>query len=299
MKEIFRFEAGESENNSRLDKFIFSRVGFLSRMFLATQIAEGFCQVNGEQKPSGYKIKQDDVVEIELDVSAQTSMKPEKIPLEIQHEDEEILVVVKPAGMLVHPSRYIRSGTLLNALAFHVNQNSDLSNGEENLVNSSIIRVGLPHRLDKETSGLMLISKTDRALRILSSHFQRKLIEKTYLAVVEGIVSADSGEIHAPVGRLDDGIPRWRVLPDGKPAETHFQVIERRTDSTLLELQPITGRTNQLRVHCAHVGHPILGDVNRKGRVFSRLCLHAYKLGFFHPNGGWLEFISELPQEMK
>ncbi len=142
----------------------------------------------------------------------------------------------------------------------------------------------------------MVIAKTPRAHAILSGHFQRKLVEKRYLALVDGIVTEDSGTINAPIGRFAEE-KIWNIKENGKAAETRFRVIERRDKTTLLELEPVTGRTNQLRIHCAHTGHPIVGDPKYGGREFSRLCLHAWKLSFWHPNGNrWLEFESEIPK---
>ena len=299
-----KFQADKISAGKRLDKFIFENIETLSRMYLARQIAGGCSLVNGAVSPGGRKLREGDVIEIEVDEGAQTSMQPEDLPLDIVFEDAEIIVVNKPAEMLVHPTHRVKTGTLANALAFHLNFPNErrreadlLENPKSKIRNPKLIRPGLVHRLDKQTSGLMLVAKTERALRILSSHFERKLIEKRYLAVVTGAVSGDSGKIMAPIGRLADEKPHWRVLPDGKAAETNFQVLERREETTLLELEPVTGRTNQLRIHCAHAGFPIVGDTERGGRAFPRLCLHAAKLGFYHPNGGWLEFAVKPPPE--
>ncbi len=160
---------------------------------------------------------------------------------------------------------------------------------------SQIVRPGLVHRLDKKTSGLILIAKTAHAHRVLSAHFERKLVEKKYLALVEGVVKEDAGKISAPIGRFEE-TKHWNIKTDGKPAETRFRVVERYADTTLLELQPVTGRTNQLRIHCEYIGHPIVGDERRGGREFRRLCLHAYKLAFQHPTEHRrLEFEIDLP----
>jgi 23S rRNA pseudouridine1911/1915/1917 synthase len=150
---------------------------------------------------------------------------------------------------------------------------------------SAIIRPGLVHRLDKQTSGLLVVSKTDRAHRILADHFKKKLVEKRYLALVEGVVEDDEGTINAPIGRFAEH-KHWGIRHDGKHSETRYWVRERYADTTLLELEPVTGRTNQLRIHCESIGHPIVGDVKRGGREFERLCLHAWKLGFRHPVNG-------------
>lgn len=291
MPHSFQFQIDESNAKERLDRFLYDQIGTVSRMYLADLIEKNVALVNDEPQPGGYKLKIDDKVSITVDERAETAMTPEDIPLEILFEDAEILVVNKPAGMLVHPTKTVKTGTLANALAFHLNFKFQIPNFK-------LIRPGIIHRLDKQTSGLMVIAKTARAHRILSSHFQRKLVKKLYFALVEGIVTEDAGTINAPIGRTDEK-PHWRVLPDGKEAETRFRVAERYADKTLLELEPVTGRTNQLRIHCAHTGHPIIGDEWYGGRKFPRLCLHAAKLAFFHPNGGWLEFLSTLPDEMK
>jgi 23S rRNA pseudouridine1911/1915/1917 synthase len=183
---------------------------------------------------------------------------------------------------------------VLNSVTYYLNFNE-----QAELKNEKLVRAGLVHRLDKNTSGLMVIAKNARAHRILSNHFQRKLVGKKYFAVVEGIIKEDCGTIDAPIGRNAEE-KFWYISPEnGKSAESNFRVVKRNADSTLLELEPVTGRTNQLRLHCAHIGHPIVGDDKYGGREFSRLCLHAAKLSFYHPNGNRrLEFESALPEEM-
>lgn len=262
----------------------------LSKMYLRETIKTEKCEVNGRLENRGYRLKANDFVEIVLDTAREHSMKPQNIPFEIIFEDEELLVVNKASGMLVHPTHWEKNGTLLNAITYHLNSvNSD---------KTSFIRPGLVHRLDKDTSGLIVIAKTSRAHRILADHFHRKLIEKRYAAVVGGIVKENEGTIVAPIGRFAEE-KLWNIKADGKPAETRFRVVKRSEDSTLLELEPVTGRTNQLRIHCAHIGHPILGDHRYNGREFSRLCLHAQKISFWHPNGNQrLEFEADLPREI-
>lgn len=292
MIEIFRFQAAEIKNRKRLDEFLFERIGAVSKMHLRRLITQEKCLVNGKPENSGYHLKTGDKIEIEVDLSAETSMKPEPIPLEIIFEDEEIIVVNKPAEILVHPTRGVKSGTLLNALSFHFN-----SRESDDKDSRRFVRPGLVHRLDKQTSGLMVIAKTNQSHRFMADHFKRKLVEKKYYALVDGIVEKDSGEITAPIG-CDEDLKLWRVMENGKKAETHFRVLERKNYSTLLELEPVTGRTNQLRAHCAFSGHPIVGDTQRGGKEFSRLCLHAYKLSFWHPIKNLrLEFETKIPVE--
>ncbi len=289
----FEFKIDENAHKKRLDDFLFEKFSALSKMYLREVLKKENCEVNGYIANAGIILKQNDFVEIEVDTTRETAMKPEAISLDIVFEDSEILIVNKPAGMLVHPTHRDKNGTLLNALSYHLNVSTQNGKDEKNDSNaksgisnqkSQIVRPGLIHRLDKQTSGLMVIAKTLRAHRILSKHFQRKSVEKKYLALVEGVIEKDSGIISAPIGRFVE-LKHWDVKTDGKQAETRFWVLQRFEDKTLLELEPVTGRTNQLRIHCAYIGHPIIGDVKRGGRESSRLFLHAYKLGFPHPSG--------------
>jgi 23S rRNA pseudouridine1911/1915/1917 synthase len=297
-----RFQIEENIKQNRLDKFLFEQITSVSKIFLCNLVNAGNCRINGKFEPRGYHLKKDDTVEIVIDLEAETAMKPEALPLEIIFEDEWIIVVNKPVEMLVHPSSKQKNGTLLNALSYYINQEKyELEQVESEIQNSKfkIIRPGLVHRLDRKTSGLMVIAKTSEALSRLSNHFQRKLIKKRYLAIVQGHVSENSGTIEAPIGRFAEE-KNWNVKEDGKFAVTNFWVLEKFPDKTLLELEPITGRTNQLRIHCAFLGHPIIGDDRYNGREFSRLCLHAAKLSFRHPHSNdFVEFESEMPAEFK
>ena len=257
---------------TRLEDYLSSELTTLSRMYLRSLIRDAKVQVNGRHENAGYKMRPGDFVEIEADMSRGTSMVPEDIPLDILFEDVDIIVVNKPAGMLVHPSHREKTGTLLNALTFQLNAGGGV-----------FVRPGLVHRLDKETSGLMVIAKNPRAHRILSRHFMKKRVEKRYVALVEGVVERDEGTIEAPIGRHAD-IKHWSVKEGGKFSQTRFWVVDRQADTTLVELEPVTGRTNQLRIHCELIGHPIIGDTRRGGRAFRRLCLHASQLSFPHPS---------------
>ena len=289
MSEKFQFPVGDGAAGERLDEFLAARLPRLSRMRIASLAAAGACAVNGERSRRGRKLCAGDSVEIEFDSdNAAGAMTPEAIPLDILHEDEDLLVVDKPAGMLVHPTRSVRSGTLANALAHHLNRDAP-----------TLVRPGLPHRLDRGTSGLMVVAKTQRALAILSRHFHRRLVGKLYLALVHGRVGEDGMTINAPIGREEDAWPKWRVTNAGRAAESRLRVVERRGGVSLVELEPVTGRTNQLRIHCAHAGHPVVGDDWYGSPVESRLCLHAARLAFNHPSGGGrLEFASALPEEI-
>ncbi len=263
------------ENKKRLEDFLLDRFRTLSKLYLRELVKGEKCEVNGRFENRGFKLKANDFIEVELDPTRQNSMVPEDIPLEILFEDNDLIIVNKPVGMLVHPSHRDKSGTVLNALSYYLNQDKALPH----------IRPGLIHRLDKDTSGLLIIAKNTRAHRILATQFEKKTVEKKYLARVEGSVHEDTGEVDSPIGRYIEK-KMWGVKDDGRKAISRFRVLHRNDDTTLLELEPVTGRTNQLRVHCAAMGHPIVGDVQRGGREFSRLCLHAYKLAFRHPTSG-------------
>lgn len=348
MTHSFQFCIEKADAGQRLDEFFASRFGTLSRMRIANLIEAGRCLVNGAVARAGYRIVLGDSLDISFDDGAPTAMSPEPIPLEVVHEDEHLIVVVKPAGMLVHPTMSVKTGTLANALAYYLNRelcerqraripcsrleaeqrsNSDpepvhfRNDGERH----SLIRPGLVHRLDRATSGLMVVARTPRALTILSRHFRRRLVHKRYLALVNGIVQGETGSINAPIDRDPDRQPRWRVMEGGKVAETRFKIIERLDRATLLALEPVTGRTNQLRIHCAHIGHPIIGDAMYRDYavrisdlefkseaqtepqqsevqklIENRLCLHACGLAFHHPDGGaWMEFVSPAPDSMQ
>lgn len=271
----------------RLEDFLLDHFSTLSKMYLREIVRTGRCEVNGRHENIGYRLRTDDFIEITVDHTRGTAMRPEKIALDIVHEDNDIIVVNKPAGMLAHPSHRENSGTLLNGLVFHLNAERGMRSAESGNQNSlrtpnSAIRPGLIHRLDKQTSGLMVVAKNARAHRILSGHFMKKRVEKRYLALVEGTVELDEGTIEAPIGRYAE-LKHWSVKSDGKHSTSRFWVRERRRDTTLIELEPVTGRTNQLRIHCELIGHPIVGDTKRCGREFERLCLHAYKLVIPHP----------------
>ena len=272
-----------AERKKRLEDFLFDRFGGLRKMYLREIVRDGRCEVNGRHENVGYRVRANDFLEIELDLSRENAMRPQEIPLDIVFEDAHLMVVNKPAGMLVHPTHRDKNGTLLNGLVFYLNHSGE----PPALTGGPACRPGLIHRLDKQTSGLLVISKTNRAHRILADHFKKKLIEKRYLALVDGVVERDEGSIEAPIGRLAEH-KHWGIRHDGKHSVTRFWVRERFVDTTLLELEPVTGRTNQLRIHCESIGYPIVGDLKRGGREFERLCLHAWRLSFKHPCSGEL-----------
>ena len=300
--ETTRFRVEEVWAGRRLDEFLAERLPGLSRMHIAGLLARGACRVGGEAAHAGRRLCADDLVEVELTGDVPNSMTPEPLPLEVVYEDAHIVVVVKPSGVLVHPTLGVKRGTLANALSYHLNRELiEESRSVENPVSdrATFIRPGIVHRLDRDTSGLMVVAKTQGALSRLTQHFQRRLVEKRYVAVVGGLLEEDELTIEAPVGRVEGARPPWGVLESGKPAETRLRVKGRGSRRTLVELEPLTGRTNQLRIHCAHVGHAIVGDVAYAGEPHARLCLHAARLAFRHPaSNEWVEFASPPPPEL-
>ena len=288
------FEVEPGLGRIRLDDYLFARLGSLSRMYLRELVKTDRVQINGEFTNVGVRLRSGDFIEVEADISRGTSMQPEDIALDIVFEDSAIVVVNKPAGMLVHPTHRDKNGTLLNALTFYLNQKSlphSRKEAKEGILPQSRValektdgpvRPGLVHRLDRETSGLIVVAKTLEAHRRLAREFMKKGVKKIYLALVEGTVADDEGTISVPIGRHAEK-KRWDIKHDGKVSLTRFRVMQTSDDSTLLELEPVTGRTNQLRIHCASIGHPIVGDMQRGGREFSRVCLHAYHISFKHP----------------
>lgn len=250
------------EDRLSVKTFLTRRFTGLSQMYLRTRVYQGHCFVDGERVENwGRKLKPDQVVSIDVELEAATARKPEQIGLEILHEDDDILVLNKLAGMLVHPTMHVKNGTLANALAWHLNG----------------ARFWFPHRLDQETSGVLVVAKSEVALRRITRAWPTNQVSKIYLARLHGQVPSDELLIDAPIGRDPDSKPPWGIRQDGKPALSRLKVLARQVDSTLVELEPITGRTNQLRIHCAHIGHPILGD-RLYGIPGSRMFLHAHSL---------------------
>lgn len=290
-------------------------------MYLKTCIAQGDCQVNGAQVHAGYHVSEGDAVDFFCARDAPTAMMPEDVRLDVIYEDEDLLIVIKPAGMLVHPTHSDRQSTLSNALAFHLNrrliENHDaFMNGENPALivttdpAATVVRPGIVHRLDRATSGLMVVAKNAVALRHLSMQFQSQKVTKHYLAILAGRIAEDEMIIRAAIGRDPESHPKWNAMPEeGKPSETHLRVCERKSRRTFVEFTPLTGRTNQLRIHAGYINHPIVGDewygdanhgASSDDSLPTRLCLHASRLAFRHPTGGTqMEFESAMPVEME
>ncbi len=273
----------------RLDKAL-ADLTSLSRTQAKEAIDKGEVSVNGKPQKAKYKTQAGDMISyVEPEVVA-LSVIAEDIPLDIRYEDEDLLVVNKPQGMVVHPSAGHPSGTLVNALLFQVKDLSSIN---------GVIRPGIVHRIDKDTSGLLMVAKNDKAHQTLAQELKDKKSQRHYLALVHGNIPNDRGVIEAPIGRSPKDRKKQAVVANGKPAVTRFKVLERFGDYTLLECQLETGRTHQIRVHLAYIGHPLAGDPlygPKKTLKGQGQFLHAESLGFTHPRTGEiLVFTSAIP----
>ncbi|MDQ2903738.1 MAG: RluA family pseudouridine synthase [Chloroflexota bacterium] len=290
---------GPEEEGQRLDRYLLSRLDALSRNAIQHLIAERAILVNDRSGKPGYALRTGDVVTILHLLRPQTSaVKPQALPLDILYEDDDLLVINKPAGMVVHPAPGHSEDTLVNALLAYRPELQGVG-GEE--------RPGIVHRLDKDTSGLMIVAKNTRTLAALTEQMQRHAIQKRYLALVEGVLSLDQGSIDAPIGRDPRHRQQMAITARGsREARTHFRVLQRFARHTLLLLQLETGRTHQIRVHLKAIGHPAVGDpVYGSGNArhqprLDRQFLHAYQLQFTHPTTGkTLEFEVPLPADLQ
>jgi 23S rRNA pseudouridine1911/1915/1917 synthase len=292
---------------TRLDTFLAAQISDASRTRIQRAIEDGDVLVNEHTAKPSYRLRIGDQVEIELPEPPPVALTPEAIPLQIVYEDDELIVIDKAAGMVVHPGAGIESGTLANALVYHFNTLSEAAGR---------IRPGIVHRIDKKTSGLVIVAKNNVAHERLSDQFRNREVFKQYIALVYGRLSAAHGEIDARIGRSPHHRTRMAVRRGGagRTAHTLFEVSARHTEFTLLNVQIKTGRTHQIRVHLAHIGHPVVGDstygsgrenvirdaaIKREVRALGRHFLHAAQLGFTHPRTGErLAFTSPPPAEL-
>ncbi|MGF0028350.1 RluA family pseudouridine synthase [Streptococcus alactolyticus] len=267
------------ESGIRLDKAL-ADLTELSRSQANEAIKNGNILVNGKAVKAKYSVKEGDLVTYDLPEPEVLEYEAEDIPLDIVYEDDDVAVVNKPQGMVVHPSVGHTSGTLVNALMYHIHDLSSIN---------GVVRPGIVHRIDKDTSGLLMIAKNDRSHQALAEELKDKKSLRKYLAIVHGNISNDRGVIEAPIGRSEKDRKKQAVTAKGKPAVTHFKVLERFGNYTLVELTLETGRTHQIRVHMAYIGHPVAGDPlygpckTLKG---NGQFLHAQTLGFTHPTTG-------------
>ncbi|HDP69406.1 MAG TPA: RluA family pseudouridine synthase [Actinobacteria bacterium] len=294
----FNLEITINDEGKRLDSFLALYEAIPSRSFAQNLIQKGFVKVNDKLTSKNHRLNKGEIVSFEIPPPELSSMVPEKISLNIKYEDKDIIVISKPAGLVVHPSHGHPGGTLVNALLAHTRDLSGIG---------GVLRPGIIHRLDKNTSGLIIVAKNDRSHRILSDGLKNMKIKRFYLALVHGVLDIDSGTIDAPVGRSSKARKKMSVTERrSKRAITTFKVKMRFSDYTLLEVKLETGRTHQIRVHMEYINHPVAGDPeygykkNKKTLGLTRQFLHAYKLEFSHPlSGEKLVFEDELPGELR
>jgi 23S rRNA pseudouridine1911/1915/1917 synthase len=281
------------EKKTRLDKYLAEQLDE-SRSTIQFMIKEQLILVNEVESKANYTLKNGDVVQITDQEVEEITLSPENIPLEIVYEDAYLLVVNKASGMVVHPGAGNKSETLVNALLYHVKDLQPIK-GE--------LRPGIVHRIDKETSGLLVVAKDVKTLDFLAKQFKDKTAKRTYVALVEGVIPHNLGKIDAPIGRDPKNRQKQAVVEGGKEAVTHFSVLERYQEHTLIECQLETGRTHQIRVHLAYIKHPLVGDPKyglRKTFKEHGQFLHAKTLGFTHPKTKeFLSFDSDLPRYFK
>ena len=276
--------------NTRLDHYLANNTEF-SRSKITNLIKEGKILVNGKNVKTGYLIKENDIIEINYE-EEELKAEPEKMDLDIVYEDNDVIVVNKANKVVVHPACGNKSGTLVNGLLYH-SKNLSSINGE--------FRPGIVHRIDANTTGLLMIAKNDKAHKILADQLKEKTTHRVYYALVWGVINNETGTVDAPIGRDPKDRKKMAVTPDNsKEAITHFRVIERYKNATLIELKLETGRTHQIRVHMKYKGHPVVNDpVYSNKPLFddSGQCLHAKELGFIHPTTNeFMKFDSELPE---
>ncbi|MBS5113763.1 MAG: RluA family pseudouridine synthase [Coprobacillus cateniformis] len=283
------------EAGQRIDKILVKALTDFSRTQIQMLIQDGHVLVNGKAIKASYKVEVNDEVMVHIPEPESTDILAEDIPLDIVYEDQDVIVVNKPTGMIVHPSAGIYKGTLVNALLYHCHDLSGIN---------GVMRPGIVHRIDKETSGLLMVAKNDMAHASLSEQLQEHTVTRRYLALVHGLIPHEFGRIEAPIGR--DPKDRQKMTctdKNAKDAITNFKVLERFKDMTLVECRLETGRTHQIRVHMQYIGHPVYGDpqygLKRDDTTYGQY-LHAKILGFVHPRTGEdMYFESELPDFFK
>ena len=289
------FEINEESKGIRIDKFITDIMEGKSRSYIQGMIEEGYVLVNNKKVKSNYKLKLNDVIKTTIKEPVELEVKKENIPIDILYEDSDVIVVNKPKGMVVHPAPGNYEGTLVNALLYHCKDLSSIN---------GVIRPGIVHRIDKDTTGVLVVAKNDEAHVKLSEQLKDHSMKREYYALVEGRIKKDSGTIDKPLARSKRDRLKIAITEDGKRAVTHYSVIERFKNSTLVKCVLETGRTHQIRVHMSSIGYPLVGDplYGFKKQKFKDdgQMLHAKVLGFIHPRTGeYMEFSSELPENYK
>lgn len=283
----------EEENvGKRLDLFVSENEVDMSRSFVQGIIEKKQVKVNGQIKKSNYKLRVGDQVQVELAEPVELQVEAEDIPLDIIYEDSDVIVINKPQDMVVHPAPGNYTGTLVNGLLYHCKDLSGIN---------GVIRPGIVHRIDKDTSGVLVVAKNDKSHNSLAMQLKDHSMKRTYYAIVEGIVKEEEGTVRTNIGRHPVERIKMAVVKDGKEAITNYKVLERFKSNTLVECRLETGRTHQIRVHMAHLHHPLIGDqvygYKKQKFKLQGQALHAKNLGFIHPTTGeYMEFDSQLPE---
>lgn len=289
--DIKKINAEVTDANVRLDKTLMKYLTDVSRTNVQNYIKEGYVTVNGKKAKASMKCAAGDEIEVTIPEPENTDILPEDIPLDIVYEDHDVIVVNKPSGMIVHPSAGVYSGTLVNALLYHCDDLSGIN---------GVTRPGIVHRIDKETSGLLMVAKNDFAHQSLAKQLEAHSVTRRYIALVHGVINHNLGRIEAPIGRDPKDRQKMAVSAhNSKSAITNFKVLERYNDMTLVECRLETGRTHQIRVHMQYIGHPVYGDPKYGYKSDDQSYgqyLHAKVLGFVHPRTQEeLYFESDLP----
>lgn len=288
----FYFQITEETEDERIDKCISMLIDSLSRSYIQKLIKEEAVFVNGRPVKGSYKVKTDDEVVFSLPKAAEPDIEPENIPLDILYEDEDVIVVNKPKGMVVHPAAGHYSGTLVNALMYHCGDSLSGING--------CMRPGIVHRIDMDTTGSLIVCKNDKAHHCIARQLKEHSITRCYQAICHGVLKEEEGTIDKPIGRHPADRKKMAVTERGKNAVTHYKVLKRFDKYTLIECRLETGRTHQIRVHMASIGHPLLGDTvyctQKSPFRLQGQTLHAKTLGFVHPSTGeYIEINAPLP----
>lgn len=289
------FEINEENKGVRIDKFITDIMDGKSRSYIQGMIEEGYVLVNDKKVKSNYKLKLNDVIKTSIKEPIELEVKKENIPIDILYEDSDLIVINKPKGMVVHPAPGNYEGTLVNALLYHCKDLSSIN---------GVIRPGIVHRIDKDTTGVLVVAKNDEAHIKLSEQLKDHSMKREYYALVEGRLKKDEGTVDRPLARSKRDRLKISITEDGKRAVTHYSVIERFKNTSLVKCVLETGRTHQIRVHMSSIGYPLVGDplYGYKKQKFKDdgQMLHAKVLGFIHPRTGeYMEFSSELPENYK
>ncbi|NLK17775.1 MAG: RluA family pseudouridine synthase [Clostridiales bacterium] len=285
----------DEDDRERIDSYLAEKLENVSRSMVQKHIASGNVLLNGKQVKPRQLVSAGDIIEVTIPEPQPCEILPENIPLDIIYQDEYIAVINKQAGLSVHPANGVYSGTLVNALLYQIKDLSSIG---------GVVRPGIVHRIDKNTTGLLVVAKNDEAHISLSRQIAEKSCRRIYRGITEGVIKQDSGAIIAPIGRSPSDRKKMAVVHSGKYAETHYKVLQRFKENTYAEFELKSGRTHQIRVHLRHIGHPIVGDEvygysKQRFKLNSHL-LHAYKLILRHPKSGQLmEFTAPLPEEFE